>query len=176
LISFRRLIVLDRAGPMRPSRWLHALAALSLCLASRAAAQDPAPSADWRTPPSRFLSVTPLTGFPDPIAVSMTVNARRTFTGEAGVSLIAPGAFVRAGVYVPFRAGTGNGNDLLAYAGYRGVVLVPYDQVITGYGAGVGIRSWPRGGGGWGWQVNTGVWLSNEGTLPEARLALVHAR
>lgn len=172
---------------MRPNRWLHAIAALSLCLASRAAAQNPSPETDWRTPPSRMLVVAPLTAFPDPIAVSMAVNARRTFTGEAGVALVAPGAFVRAGVYLPFRAGSSNGHDLLAYVGYRGIVL-PLIEPVHGPTFGVGLRSWPRGGG-WGFQVTTGIWQINRRLtcssvcpngdgiyLPEVRLAATRHR
>jgi hypothetical protein len=95
---------------------------------------------------------------------------------------------VRLGAFLPFKASNGNGNDLLAYVGYQAVVLPVVEPTVHGPTAGVGIRSWPRGGG-WGWQVNTGLWLINRRltcdnvcpngdgiVLPEVRLAFIRAR
>lgn len=160
--------------------------AAAACLASSAAAQTSAPAADLRTPPRRFLVVAPATAFPDPIAVSLAVNGRRGWMGEAGAALVAPGAFVRAGVYLPVGASASRGSDLMAYVGYRGMAI-PLVEAVHGPTAGVGFRSWPRSGG-WGWQVNSGLWITSQGLdcggacegtamiLPEVRLAAIRAR
>lgn len=156
--------------------------AAAVCLASSAGAQAPA---DPRTPPSRFLIIAPLTAFPDPIAVSLAFNGRGGWMGEAGAALVAPGAFVRAGRYLPLGTGPDGGNDLLAYVGYRGLAL-PLMEAVHGPTAGIGFRSWRRGG--WGWQVNTGLWFTNQRldcngeceetpmVLPEVRIAAIRAR
>jgi hypothetical protein len=165
-----------------PFRRLLAVAA-AVCLASPAAAQ--APAAEPRTP-SRFLVIAPLTAFPDPIAVSLAVNGRGGWMGEAGAALVAPGAFVRAGRYLRLGTSASGGNDLLAYVGYRGLAL-PLLEPVHGPTAGIGFRSYPRGGG-WGWQVNTGLWFTNQSldcngdceetamVLPEVRIAAIRAR
>jgi hypothetical protein len=169
---------------LHPRRLLAVAAAV--CVASSAAAQSAAPSADPRVPPSRFLVIAPLTAFPDPVAASLAFNGGSRWTGEAGVALLAPGAFVRAGVYLPVRASASGGSDVLAYVGYRGVAL-PLLEAVHGPTAGIGLRSWPRNGG-WGWQVNTGLWFTNQGldcggscaetamVLPEVRFAAIRAR
>lgn len=172
---------------MRPLRWLPVLAALSLVLPSRAAAQA-APTTDaLRTPPRVMFIVAPLTAFPDPIAASLAVNPRTGVTLEAGGTLVAPGGFVRAGLAFPLSRGPRDGTDLLAYAGYRAVVL-PLEKPVLGPAAGFGIRRWVRGG--WGLQLNAGLWMTDEYVdcvghcppqgnrvvLPEVRLAGIRSR
>jgi hypothetical protein len=169
---------------MRPS--LLALAVLSLALPSRIAAQA-ASMADVRTPPRLMFTVAPLTAFPDPVAVSLAVNPRPGIMLEGGAALVVPGAFVRAGLAFPVARSAGRGTDLLAYAGYRAHVLPLMDPML-GPAAGFGIRRWVRGG--WGFQVNTGLWFTEEYVdcvgdcsgrgnrliLPEVRLAGIRSR
>lgn len=169
---------------MRPS--LLALAVLSLVLPSRAAGQADLPP-KVHAPPTVMLVVAPLTAFPDPIAASLAVNPRPGVTLEGGAALLAPGAFVRAGVALPIVRSAGRGTDVLAYAGYRALAL-PLVKPLLGPTAGFGIRRWVRGG--WGWQLNTGLWFTNEHVecvgdcspegnrvfLPEIRLAGIRSR
>ena len=169
---------------MRPS--LRALAVLSLALPSRTAAQA-APTADVGAPPRLMFAVAPLTAFPDPVAVSLAVNPRPGIMLEGGAALVAPGAFVRAGLAFPIARSAGRGTDLLAYAGYRALAL-PLMEPMLGPTAGFGIRRWVRGG--WGLQVNTGLWFTdtfvdcvgdcspegNRVILPEVRLAGIRSR
>lgn len=171
---------------MRPRRWLPVFAVLSLVFPSAAAAQA-APTDAWRAPPRVMFIVAPLTAFPDPIAASLAVNPRTGVALEAGGTVVAPGGFVRAGLAFPLSRGPRDGMDLLAYAGYRAVVL-PRKEPLVGPAAGFGIRRWVRGG--WGLQLNTGVWVTDEYVdcvgacapegnrviLPEVRLAGVRSR
>ncbi|HYW10489.1 MAG TPA: hypothetical protein VE871_01000 [Longimicrobium sp.] len=173
---------------MRPHRWLRVVAALCLALPSPAAAQSaPAPLTPDLTPPGVMFLLAPLTAFPDVIALSLVVNPRPGLTLEAGASAAAPGAFARAGLVFPVSRGVRDGTDLLVYAGYR-VVTLPVEEPIVGPTVGFGIRRWVRGG--WGLQVNGGLWITdryvdcvgdcapegNRLVLPEIRLAGVRSR
>lgn len=169
---------------MRP-HWLRALAALSLLVPALGAAQAaPVPEAGAR--PGLFVVVPPLTSFPDPIALSLAANLRYNVTVEAGASLIAPGAFARAGLLLPVAQSPGEGTDLLAYGGYR-VVALPLTPPVQGPTVGAGIRRWKRDG--WGWELSTGFWFTDGAVeyvgdgdgpkqivLPEIRLAAIRAR
>lgn len=171
---------------MRPHRWLRVFAALSVVFPSLAAAQA-SPMDAWRTPPAVMFIVAPLTAFPDPIGASLAVNPRTGVTLEAGGTVVAPGGFLRAGLAFPLSRGPRDGTDLLAYAGYRAVVL-PLEEPIVGPAAGFGIRRWVRGG--WGLQLNAGLWVTGEHVqcvgdcptegnrliLPEVRLAGLRSR
>ncbi len=173
---------------MRPHRWLLAVAALSLAWASPAAAQAaPAPLAPDLAPPRVMFLAAPLTAFPDVIALSLVFNPHPNLTLEAGASAAAPGAFARAGLVFPVSRGVRGGTDLLGYAGYR-VVTIPVEEPIVGPTVGIGVRRWVRGG--WGLQVNGGLWITdtyvdcvgdcapegNRLVLPEIRLAGVRSR
>jgi hypothetical protein len=169
---------------MRP-HWLRALAVLSVLAPAFAAAQT-APVPEAATRPGLFIVVPPLTSFPDPIALSLAANLRYNVTVEAGASLIAPGAFARAGLLLPVAQSPLGGTDLLAYGGYRAIAL-PTMKAVQGPTIGAGIRRWKRDG--WGWELSTGFWITdatvecvgdcdgpNEIVLPEIRLAAIHAR
>lgn len=173
-------------------RLAHLLAAVLLCLPAAAAAQN-APQTDWRTPPKAFFIIPPLTAFPDPLSVAAAYNPTPNFTAEAGVTLVAPGAFARAGVAIPFKVSEQDGSALLLMAGYR-TVLIPliHGTSIAGPTASVAVRSWPRAGG-WGWQLNVGGWYglsprqcdevptgcpgeTDANLIPEVRIAAIRWR
>jgi hypothetical protein len=171
---------------MRPHR-LALLAALAILAPSAAAAQA-VPDSAGSEPPSILIIVPPLTAFPDPIAISVGANLRHNLTVEAGLAVVAPGVFARAGLAIPVNRSPGEGTDLLAYGGYR-VITLPLLDALHGPTAGFGVRRWRRGG--WGFQVNAGLWLTNATVdcvgdcplgpdnrviLPEVRFAAIRAR
>lgn len=138
-------------------RRTHLFTAILLIFAVAAPAQV-APRTDWRTPPKAFFIIPPLTAFPDPLSVAAAINPTPNFTAEGGVTLVAPGAFVRAGVAIPFKVSEQDGSALLLMAGFRTVVIpLIHGSSIAGPTASVAVRSWPRAGG-WGWQLNVGGW------------------